>query len=722
MSNVRVFITGIGIISPLGNGLSENINSIKSGKTGIGPLTLFQTPHSSPLPVGQTAITHDKEIPRTHALAFLAAEEAMKNKDRVPDAVIIGSTTGGMPVTENLIRESNYQSQYFRYHSTGSVAEYIAEKIKCAGTILTVSTACSSGALALKIALEYLKSGMGKCVLAGGADALCRLTYHGFNSLQLIDPEGARPLDINRKGMSVAEGAAMLYLSAALTPPENAIAEILGAGLSCDAYHPASPHPEGSGAAKAIREALVDSGITENEIDYINLHGTGTIDNDLSEARALHAIFGSRMPRLSSTKGAFGHSLAAAGAIEAVVSAICIREGIIPANSGCIDPDPQAGLKPVTAPMSASINNVLSNSFGFGGNNAAVVFGRADKSPERTTAEKAASFSVIGSACITGAGNLEKTIERISAGKNCRGILDAETVCGNIPKNKIRRLKRLPRMVLSLADSARNNSVGIPAPSSIYFGTGWGSLSETYDFLAKLFESDEQFPSPTDFIGSVHNAPAGQAAIWFGSTGTNVTATGGDYSFEQALLCLGLLNRSDEPVLLIGADEYHNVLSKVLDGSAALDDTPSDGGAAFIIQNAAGQKGPILSPAFLEFTSHNENIIKSLIKKLGGPERISELFGAVFLGIPASKKELADEQLSEFLGITKFSGPMIDYRRHIGQFASASASAAAIAVHFVKSGNIPAALAGRENNYLLNNSGILLLGFGDHVTAVEVLN
>ncbi len=158
----------------------------------------------------------------------------------------------------------------------------------------------------------------------------------------------------------------MLLLTAGDAPPPDAIAEILGAGLSCDAYHPASPHPEGKGAAGAMRAALSDAGILPEDIDYINLHGTGTIDNDLSEAKAVRAVFGSRMPYLSSTKGAFGHSLAASGAIEAAVSAICITEGIIPANTGCSVTDPALGIEPEKeVKTNIKVNTVLSNSFGF---------------------------------------------------------------------------------------------------------------------------------------------------------------------------------------------------------------------------------------------------------------------------------------------------------------------------------------------------------------------
>jgi len=169
-------------------------------------------------------------VPRTHALALIAAEEAMKNADGAPDAVVIGVTTGGMSVTEELLKRGEGDAKRYECHSTASVAEYVARHVGCTGPALAVSTACSSGSVALGIAMAMLRCGKAKRVLAGGADAICRLTYYVFHSLQLVDPEGARPFDKNRRGMSVGEGAAMLLLTVAETPPDNAVAELLGAG------------------------------------------------------------------------------------------------------------------------------------------------------------------------------------------------------------------------------------------------------------------------------------------------------------------------------------------------------------------------------------------------------------------------------------------------------------------------------------------------------------
>ena len=717
---VRVFIVGVGLISPLGIGFSRNRTALEEGRTGIAPLSLFPTPHRPPLPVGEIEeIPRNDRLPRTHILAGMAAAEALHGAKVLPDAVVLGAITGGMPLTETLLKEGVRDPRRYRHHGNGSVAEYVAGEIGCTGTVLTVSTACSSGTVALKIALEMLRSGRSACVLAGGVDALCRMTYYGFNALQLVDPAGARPLDRGRRGMTVAEGAALFLLAAGEEPPDHALAELLGVGLSCDAYHPAAPRPDGSDACRAMREALSDAGAVPSDIDYIHLHGTGTIDNDLAEARAIRALFGEKMPRLSSTKGATGHALAAAGAFGAAVSIMSIGSGLVPGNSGCRVPDPELNLHPVMAPLAVKSDMVLSNAFGFGGNTAALVTGRPGKSLNRRNVRpREEGFSVLGSACLTGAGDVHATLERLRKGKPVQGLMPPGALSSRLPPRDLRRLKRLSRAVQSLALAAQEDAA---APASVFFGTGWGPLSEMYDFLVKLFDSNEQFTSPTDFVGSVHNAPAGQAALRFDARGPNVTLTGGNYSFEQALMAADLLAPDrDANCLLIAADEDHPVLSRLFDPSAALSETPADGGAAFCLRRGDAGRGLRLHPAFLQYARGNPRAVQAMADRLGGKDAIGARCGAVFAGIPLAQRESGRRQLDGFLSLTGFSGGVIDYRRWTGEFAAASAVAACCAARFVKEGSVPG-LPGHSPVGPLHGKGILLLGLGDFVTAVEVL-
>jgi len=740
--NRPCYIKGMGLISPLGEGIEKTMIALENGMSGIGHLSLFPTPSNRRLPVGQVReIIQPSHVPRTHQLARIAATQAMQTEKEPPDAIILGVCTGGMPVTERLLKDNEQSHNAYRYHAVGSVAEYLADIFGCTGPVITVSTACSSGAVAITLGMEMIRAGMAKKVLAGGADALCRLTYYGFSSLQLVDSSGARPLDINRRGMSVSEGAAMLLLTD--TPPCSTKVQILGAGLSCDAYHPVAPHPQGRGAVAAMKLALSDSGYSKDRIDYINLHGTGTVENDLAEARAINALFSKNTPLTSSVKGAFGHSLGASGAIEAVITAICIDNGFIPANTGCISPDPALGLQPVLKPARADISTVLSNSFGFGGNNASLVIGPERNKTEILHSKKQGRFLIVGQACITGKGDTEATFQHILKNKTCKGIPSIANITDVLSSKAVRRLKTLPRLAMLLAIMISDSFGYDKSPSSVFFGTGWGAMSETYDFLTCLFETKEQFPSPTDFSSSVHNAPAGQIAMLTNAQGPNITTSGGDYSFEQALLASRLVN-TDSPFLVLAADEAHSVLSPLFDGSVTKDDLFSAGGGGFLLArqedmrldknddsvsdtkthhalSRAGSHGNAVSIdlAFYENVGHNPNIILSMIKQLTLSHGMTDRYGAVLVGIPARHKKKGMKQLETFLFQSGFKGPVIDYRKFTGQFASASAVATVIAAKFMEYGRIPGIITGGKT-VDLDRKGILVIGLGSFITAIEV--
>lgn len=711
MSVPRVFICGVGILSPLGRGLAATAAALREGRRGLAPLELFACPFEAPLPVGEVrGFAAAGDLPRTHALALAAAADALDGTEGPPDAVVLGVTTGGMLSTEEHLKKGFRWPKPSPYHAAASVTECVAAAVGCPGPALTVATACSSGAAALKLALEMLRRGRVASVLAGGADSLCRLTYYGFNSLQIVDPDGARPFDRRRRGMSVAEGAALLLLRASATAPPGALAELRGGGLSCDAHHPAAPHPEGRGALAAMTAALADAGLTPGEIDYVNLHGTGTIENDQAEGRAVHAFFGGHPPPASSVKGCFGHSLAAAGAIEAVVAALALREGLIPGNIGGEQPDPDLLLVPEAVPRPARLTTVLSNSFGFGGNNAVLVLGRPELAPPPVRPAAAAGWVVEGAACLTGAGGTRASLEALAEGRACRGILPEEDLTAHLPPRSVRRMKRLARMSLGLAAAALDEA-GPGAPTAVFMGTAWGALSETHDFIEKLYASHEFFASPIDFVGSVHNAPAGRVATHFQATGPNITMTGGNASFEQALAAAGLLSPEDAGrILVLAADELHPVFSRLFDPSVALDAAPSDGGGALALRRASPGAGPVLTPGWLGPGAH-PRAVAGLVEHHGGTHGIRERYGAVLAGIPAAEREAGQGQLAEFLGLTGFDGPVVDYRRYTGEYAGASAVATVWAQAWVRRDGLPPAVCGKRSPGL-KGRGVLVLGLG----------
>lgn len=720
MTYTAVYISGAGIISPLGSGLAATERALRDNRSALKILTHFPLLEGTSLPVGQVeGLDNSPFLPRTHRLAHRAATQAMAGCSHPPDAIIIGTTTGGIEITEQLLRKKEQDKDLYRYHGLNTVAQYIAREVNCTGPAIAVSTACSSGTVAIAIGLSMIRSGKAKTVLVGGVDSLCRLTYFGFHALQLVDREGSKPLDENRQGMAVAEGAGMLLLTS--TKPAGPYAELLGAGLSCDAHHAAAPHPEGQGAFMAMQRALADAGLQPEDISYINLHGTGTPDNDLAEAKAVRRLF-PRPPPLSSIKGASGHSLAAAGGMEAVVSVIAVCQGLMPANTGLEKVDPALGLTPLTRPTEGPVKAVLSNSFGFGGNNGTLVIGASGAFSRPSALLPCRVLAIHGHACLSGAGNTVATMLRIGRGESVAGMAGPKEISDNLSPSLIRRLGRLPRMTLSLAAMAHQDSGREDLnPGSVYMGTGWGALSETYNFLNRLYSSKEEFPSPTDFVGSVHNGSAGQVAIMFAATGPNITVTGGDFSFEQALLTADLMhNDTARPALVLGADEGHDIFSPLLDTSIVPGAALSDGGGAFSVsRNAKGAQCIIAIPFFA--SSKADRVIEELVAVLAASSDEQNRYAIVLAGIPAAMVSEGEEQLRQFSAFAKLPVPVVRYRKFTGEFASASAVAAAFAASFLEAGVVPGAFADGDDIALDSPSNkILVLGLGQCVTAMEL--
>jgi 3-oxoacyl-(acyl-carrier-protein) synthase len=718
---MRVFVSGLGVVSCAGSGVGPQLDALRNGVSRLAPVSLFPVAGDKRLLVGQAPSPADNGMPRTHALALQAAQEAMTGAAGSPDAVVIGSTTGGIFTTEDLLRRGEKDPACYRFHDVGTVADVVAARFGCTGPALTVSTACSSSALAIKIAMELLRTGRARRVLAGGADSLSRLTYYGFAALQLIDPAGCRPLDRDRQGMNVAEGAAVLRLE---SNPANALAEICGGGLTCDAYHATSPDPDGKGALAAMVAALADAGVNADEIDYINLHGTGTANNDLAEARAIRALF-RKPPLLSSTKGIFGHTLGAAGALEAAICVLAVDRNLAPPNVGFANPDPDIALTPLLAPESRPVRTALSNSLGFGGNNASLVFRKPDPTaPDgrnfADTMPYRNPLAILGSACLTAKGELADTIAALARGEDCRGKWPLDRIAGDLPPRFIRRLERLPLMALNLANRAVQASGGANPPQAVFFGTGHGPLSETNNFLRKLFDSDERFASAIDFAGSVHNAPASQAAIFLKATGANVTASGGDYSFEQALLAAELLaDPAGQALLALGADEGHEDLSALFDVSVHNGMMLSDGGGALALSSRVGADAPTIRVSFLQTADGNPHVISSLVAALNGAGDFNDRCATIFVGLPLATRIVGERQLAEFLAATRYTGPVFDYRRRLGEYPTVTATAAALAAQFAKDGGLPGFL-NNGKDCPLDKRTIAIIGLGRVVSCIEL--
>lgn len=385
-------VCGIGVVSSIGIGCDENLRSLSKENCGIGRLTLFDS--AVDVPVGEVKLSNDElkrllglsthtTISRTSLLGALAAKEAVTDVE-IPHGKRIGlissTSVGGMDLSEQFYRDfrANPRSGRLRNiagHDCATSTDFIADYCEINGFRTTISTACSSAANAVITGAEMLQTGMLDYVVVGGCDALCRFTLNGFNSLMILDKELCRPLDRDRKGLNLGEGAGYLVL----TKEEacvNTYCKLAGYANANDAFHQTASSDNGEGAFMAMAEAVEMSGLKFEDIDYINLHGTGTGNNDSSELTAVKRLFGEKTPPCSSTKSFTGHTLAASGGVEAVYSVMSILHGIRYANLR-FENKIEGGIEPIKkTEMNAVVNNVLSNSFGFGGNCSSLIFSR----------------------------------------------------------------------------------------------------------------------------------------------------------------------------------------------------------------------------------------------------------------------------------------------------------------------------------------------------------
>jgi 3-oxoacyl-(acyl-carrier-protein) synthase len=552
---------------------------MERGQVGLTPLTLFASPRYGQVLTGEVqqdlaALGAPRRSSRSDKLGWLAAREALHQAQLPRDAlgeragVVIGASVGGSYDSEQflvtLMKRGKMRTASTRHHGCMHTVDLIANDFGLLGPSMAIATACSSGSLALGTAAELIESGEADIILAGGADSLCRMTWGGFHSLLLVDGQGCRPFDAGRGGMSLGEGAGMLVLEAeenALARGANILARLTGWGASCDAHHATAPHPEGAGALIAMRAALQRAGLVPDAINYVNAHGTGTRDNDAAESKALKALFGARVPAVSSTKRFFGHALAASGAIEAVVCVEALRRQLLPPNPGFATPDPALGITPVTTMTSAPLRHVMSNSFGFGGNNAVVVLSAPDTNVAPRFEPKPGRIAVTGLGVI-GPGE-RKTF--VTAAPLPVDEVPAVTIAA-MPTEKLtplqrRRTSRQIQMTLLAAKESIVQAAPISdvARGAIAIGTGLGGLEAGSVFLENMVGKDEREPMPAQFPISVHNAPAGQVAMDLGWRGLNSAPTAGDITFECALWqVLSQLRNGDADTGLVGAVDEVN--------------------------------------------------------------------------------------------------------------------------------------------------------------------
>lgn len=399
MSN-RVYIAGLGVISAIGNNVAEHLDAFSKQQPGMAYATRLQTAHANEIPVAEVKRSNEElakqagmpaHISRTALLSMIAAQEAVtsaaiSNFSSLRTGFISANTVGGMDKTEDFFKDylNDNQSgnlQQVINHECGSVTELVADALGIKHQVTTISTACSSSANAIMYAARLIKAGLLDVAVAGGTDALSRFTLNGFNTLMILDRQYCQPFDENRRGLNLGEGAGYVVLvneHIAQQLPQKPYAYLSGYCNANDAYHQTASSPDGTGSYLSMLGALNKSGLQPGDISYINLHGTGTNNNDQSEGIAIQRLFQTSFPPMSSTKSFTGHTLGASGGIEAVFSVLAIRDGLIYPNLRFETPIDGLDFSPETSfRKGLPINHVLSNSFGFGGNCSSLIFSKA---------------------------------------------------------------------------------------------------------------------------------------------------------------------------------------------------------------------------------------------------------------------------------------------------------------------------------------------------------
>ena len=390
-----IAITGLGCLSGAGMNLVESMDSLFRNERYSRPPFRFSTDHPVIYPVFElreeltVPLTGGEDIyARTSRLALAAALEALTDagwdEESLCDqrvGVCIGTTVGCSLNSDEFYRayknDQQPAMQNIERFLRSNPADLIARQLRLDGPVQTVVNACSSSTDAIGIGAAWLRSGACDIVIAGGADELAQVTYAGFSSLMIADPDPCKPFDVARKGLNLGEGAGLLVMETADTCKDKKVRGYLcGYGSASDAYHLTAPHPDGIGLKQALAEAFQTAGALPEQIAFINAHGTGTPDNDRVESRVMAEVL-PEVPFVS-TKGYTGHTLGAAGGIEAAFTVACLQRGEIPASIGFATPDPELAATPVAENTAISGDFALSESLAFGGNNAVLIFGRGD--------------------------------------------------------------------------------------------------------------------------------------------------------------------------------------------------------------------------------------------------------------------------------------------------------------------------------------------------------
>jgi len=671
----RIAVTGVGMISALATDAPSSFARLVRGEVGFAPLTLFDASGLASDLVGEVSGFELGDVvpsgeagswSRADAFALAAVREAIAHAE-LPErdlvSVIVGATTGGMLEGERMLAgmgageaATPVVRKLLRMQVSAS-AQRIARVLGRVDQTATLCSACSSGAAAVALGAAWLRRGRCERVVAGGTDSLCLLTLGGFSSLGAIDPRGCRPFDVERAGLTLGEGAAFLVLEperAARARGARVLAWLSGWALGSEAHHITQPDPSGQTAAALLREAIGRAGLQPAELDYVNAHGTGTRANDAMEARALASALGPELARVfvSSSKGQLGHTLGAAGALEAVITVLALDQAVVPPTMGLREPDPEiALLRHVTsrgepAPLGAA----ASSSFGFGGAGAVLVFEPGHASP-RSRPEAArrrvliTGVAGLGRPALRGEGADERCVELEPAATALFQPVPTDPLARLEPERS-RRFDPLSSLVSATAEQLIEAAGLGRAGVGLTLGVALNPAAESVDYARRLQSRGGRGVRPAEFPRLLLSAAASSASIYCGLTGPVLSVSDGDTSGHAAVtVALDLLEGAGARSIVAGASAVVDPLLRSaleVDGQAA---SARDGTACLLLENedAAQARGSSAwaCVCFWDRSRSLERLLRRLPQPTGGSGTSGRAAPRVVTCSPSTRFDLA---------------------------------------------------------------------------------
>ena len=735
-----IYITGTGVVSAIGIGKAATLEALLSNRSGVGQLKYLKTEHKE-FPVGEVKLTdaemrerlgiaQDAVTTRTALMGMLALGEALDEarltSDQLPKVGFIsGTTVGGMDMSEQYYLDylnGDAHKEYIAVYDCGSCSEMTAAHFGKFAFATTLATACSSAANAVIQGANMIRCGKADIVVVGGSECITKFHLNGFNSLMILDTKPCRPFDATRSGLNLGEGAAYLVLESAESAKRRGVqpqALLSGYGNACDAFHQTASSPDGEGAFRAMKEALELAGLQPADIDYINAHGTGTPNNDVSESQAMMRLFG-QVPPVSSTKPFTGHTTSASGSIEAVFCILALQHGFLPVNlnwSQAMD----NGIVPVAKPEKKTLKHVLCNAFGFGGNDSSLLIssakvpelveGPTDKMTVLRQAQQPDSIFVLSAKQIS----MQQPLSEEWMDNPI--IYDVPFTRSIDPSFKeyispieARRMGRILKRALATSKEALK-AAGCDTVDAIMTGTGFGCIENTEFFLDALSNEGEQLLKPTYFMQPTHNTISSLVAIQTKNYNYNATYAHKGISFESALhdawlqFHLGKIGSA-----LVGCHDemtetFHSIMKK--GGVMGQDDERCGEVAVSVVLSSDGSAlRPFDGPQGPQAQGPQPLCRLTGLKMLHQPT-MNNLMDAVTTMLQSADRSLADvdyiltgisgnhENDKAYLAETKTlfgDKPLLKYKHLFGENFTASGLGFYVAAQCLKAGRVPSHL------------------------------